>query len=39
MKFYQTYEKYTITNQISTIKIDIDSLKFPYLQAKVEQFA
>lgn len=39
MKFYQTYEKYTITNQLSTIKVDLDSIRFPLLQAKVEQFA
>ena len=39
MKFYQTYEKYTITNQLSSIKVDIDSVKLPYLHAKVEQFA
>ena len=39
MKFYQTYEKYTITNQLSSIKVDIDSVRFPFLQAKVEQFA
>lgn len=39
MKFYQTYEKYTLTNQLSTIKVDLDSVRFPFLQAKVEQFA
>lgn len=39
MKFYQTYEKYTITNQLGSIKVDIDSVRFPYLQPKVEQFA
>lgn len=39
MKFYQTYEKYTITNQLSQIKVDIESIRFPLLFPKVEQFA
>ena len=39
MKFYQTYEKYTITNQLSQIKVDIESIRFPALFPKVEQLA
>ncbi len=39
MKFYQTYEKYTITNQLNQIKVDIDSTRWPALTPKVDQLA
>lgn len=39
MKFYQTYEKYTITNQLSQIKLDIDPSRFPTIAPKVEQLS
>lgn len=39
MKFYQTYEKYTITNQLSQIKVDIESIRFPVIFPKVDQLA
>jgi hypothetical protein len=39
MKFYQTYEKYTITNQLSQIKLDIESTRFPTLAPKVDQLS
>jgi hypothetical protein len=39
MKFYQTYEKYTITNQLSQIKVDVDASRWPALAPKVDQLA
>lgn len=39
MKFYQTYEKYTITNQLSQIKVDLDTTRLPALAPKVDQLA
>jgi hypothetical protein len=39
MKFYQTYEKYIITNQLNQIKVDIDTTRFPVLVPKVDQLA
>lgn len=39
MKFYQTYEKYTITNQLSQIKVELDPSRWPALAPKVDQLA
>lgn len=39
MKFYQTYEKYTITNQLSQMKVDLDPSKLPIITPKVDQLA
>lgn len=39
LKFYQTYEKYFITNHLSQIKIDLDVFALPVIHKKIDNFS
>lgn len=39
LKFYQTYEKYFITNHLSQIKIDFDINTLPIIHKKIDNFS